>query len=111
MFLKYFDFIFQPFRAINNKIIGAKNIKGNIAVDINRSKALAARGKQFGQDAKGFNNKMMGAAGQQPQQGQPQDPNQQYAQQQQYGQQPQQGGYMQQPGQGMPGQPGMPGTP
>ena len=25
MFLKYIDFIFQPFRAINNKIIGAKN--------------------------------------------------------------------------------------
>jgi hypothetical protein len=45
MFLKYIDFIFQPFRAINNKIIGARNIKGNIQVDINRAKSLGLRGK------------------------------------------------------------------
>ena len=40
MFLKYIDFIFAPFRAINNTIIGVKNIKGNIQVDVNRSKSL-----------------------------------------------------------------------
>ena len=27
MFLKYIDFIFAPFRAVNNKILGIKNIK------------------------------------------------------------------------------------
>jgi hypothetical protein len=117
MFLKHFDFIFQPFRAINNKIIGIKNIKGNIMVDVNRSKSLAARGKNMAGDVKGFNNKMQNMAGGQAGQA---DPNQQQ-QQQQYGQQPQQygqqqGGYMQQPGQqpmgapqGAPGQPGAPG--
>jgi hypothetical protein len=50
MFLKYIDFIFQPFRAINNKILGVKNIKGNIQVDINRTKNLMGRGQQFQQD-------------------------------------------------------------
>lgn len=110
MFLKYFEFIFAPFRAINNKIIGVKNVKGNIQVDINRSKAMANRGKNFVGKAQNFNAQ---AQGQQP--GQPQQPGQ-------AGQQPQyaQGGqYMQQPGMppgqpgmpGMPGQPGMPGAP
>ncbi len=51
MFLKYIDFIFAPFRAINNKIIGVKNIKGNIQVDVNRSKALVNRGKRLKKDA------------------------------------------------------------
>ncbi len=106
MFLKYFDFIFAPFRAINNKIIGVKNIKGNIQVDINRSKALAQRGKNFAGKAGELNQKVQGYGGQpgaQAQQGQPQ-------QQQMY----QQGGqYMQQPGMppGMPGAPGAPGQP
>ena len=45
MFLRYFDFIFAPFRAINNKIIGVKNIKGNFKGDIMRAKSLGARGK------------------------------------------------------------------
>jgi hypothetical protein len=93
VFLKYFDFIFAPFRAINNKIIGVKNIKGNIQVDINRSKSLAARGKGYVQDAKDMQGKVANY-------GQPQQ-----------GQQPQQQGgqYMQQPG--MPGAPGVPGAP
>ena len=42
MFLKYLDFIFAPFRAINNKIIGVKNIKGNIQVDVNRIEGAGA---------------------------------------------------------------------
>jgi len=58
MFLRYLDFIFAPFRAINNKILGVKNIKGNIKVDIARAKSLGTRGKgalgQVGQ----FNNKL-----------------------------------------------------
>ncbi len=108
MFLKHFDFIFQPFRAINNKIIGIKNIKGNIMVDVNRSKSLAARGKNMAGNVNQFNNKMQNMAGGQPGQA---DPNQQ----QQYGQQPQgqqQGGYMQQQqpmGAPQGGQPGAPG--
>ena len=88
MFLKYFDFIFAPFRAINNKIMGVKQIKGNIQHDINRSKSLANQGQQ-----------MVGQA-------------QQYSQNA-YGQQGGQG--MQQPGQpGYPApgmQPGAPGMP
>ena len=116
MFLKYFEFIFAPFRAINNRILGVKNIKGNIMVDVNRSKSLAARGKNFAADAQKFNNKVQNASGQpgqdpnqQPQQGYQQGyPQQPQYQQQQY----QQGGYMQQPGMpGMPGAPGMPGQP
>jgi hypothetical protein len=107
VFLRHLDFIFAPFRAINNKIIGAKNLKGNLQVDINRSKSLAARGKQAASKVGGYNQQMNQAAGQQPQQGQagqqPQYP-QQYQQYQQGAQQ------MQQPG--MPGMPpGMPGAP
>ena len=93
MFLKYFEFIFAPFRAVNNKILGIKNIKGNIQVDINRAKSLKARGADAMSRANQFNQNL---AGQQQQQ--------------------QQGGQMQQ-GQppGMPqmpqGIPGMPGAP
>ncbi|MBA2543675.1 MAG: hypothetical protein H0V17_28795, partial [Deltaproteobacteria bacterium] len=65
MFLKYFEFIFQPFRAINNKILGVKNIKGNIKVDINRSKALASRGKNFAGQVGGYNQQLNQAGGQQ----------------------------------------------
>lgn len=114
MFLKYFDFVFAPFRAAYNKWIGVKNIQGNIKVDINRSKALARRGKNFAGDVNQFNQKhLMGGQqpqGQQPAQGQP---GQQagYAQQG-YAQPGQpQGAYMQQGQPGMPGMPGAPGMP
>ncbi|HMG23118.1 MAG TPA: FHA domain-containing protein [Kofleriaceae bacterium] len=88
MFLKYIDFIFQPFRAINNKILGIKNIKGNIQVDLNRARSLKARGAQAMDKANKYNQQFN-------QMGQPQQ---------------QQGGQMQQ-GQppGMPQIPGMPG--
>jgi hypothetical protein len=92
MFLKYIDFVFAPFRAINNKILGIKNIKGNIQVDLNRAKSLKARGADAMSKANQFNQKLAGQ------------------------QQQQQGGQMQQ-GQppGMPqmpqGIPGMPGAP
>jgi hypothetical protein len=87
MFLRYFEFIFQPFRSLQAKIVGVKNIKGNINVDINRAKALKRRGKHAMGQASQFNQKLMN-------QGQ-----QQGAQMQQAGQPP-----------GMPGQPpGMPG--
>ena len=90
MFLRYLEFVFAPFRAINNKIFAVKNIKGNILVDVNRAKSLKNRGAQAIGQANNFNNQMnqMG--------------------------QPQQGAQMQQAGQppGMPGMPpGMPGMP
>ena len=88
MFLKYIDFVFAPFRAINNKILGAKNIKGSIQIDINRAKSLGQRGKQAMGDAAAYNNKLN-------QMGQPQG-----AQMQQAGQPP-----------GMPGMPGGQGAP
>jgi hypothetical protein len=74
---------------VNNKILGIKNIKGNIQVDLNRAKSLKNRGQDAMQRANQFNQKMQG--------------------------QPQQGGQMQQgqpPGMpGMPQMPGMPGAP
>ena len=124
MFLKYFDFIFAPFRAINNKIIGVKNIKGNISVDVNRAKSMKGRGQQFAKNAAGFNQKLGQQAGQQQpgqqpqlQSGQPQQyqgqPQYQQGSQPQYGGAPnyQQGGHMQQGQPGYPGAPGMPGQP
>lgn len=90
MFLKYFEFIFAPFRAVNNKILGVKNIKGNIQVDLNRAKSMKDRGKNFANEANAKVNKF---AGQQV-----------VGNQQAIG-----AGAMQQQG-GMPGgQPGMPG--
>ena len=94
MFLKYLDFVFQPFRNINNKIIGVKNIKGNFMVDVNRSKALMNRGKQFAGQAGQFNQNLNAQAGQAGQAVQA----------------PQQGAQaMQQGAGGMPGMPGAPG--
>lgn len=96
MFLRYIDFVFQPFRSLYNKWLGVKGIQGNIKVDINRSKGLVNRAKGFGNDVSAY-----AAPGQQ----------------QQAGQQPQQGANMQQgmppgmPMQGAPGMPGMPGMP
>ncbi|HEU4733153.1 MAG TPA: FHA domain-containing protein [Kofleriaceae bacterium] len=90
MFLKYFDFIFTPFRVINNKIFGIKNIQGNIKVDINRAKSLGRRGQNAIGKVGQFNQNLN-----------------------QMGQPPQQGAQMQQAGQppGMPGMPGAPGVP
>jgi len=104
VFLKYFEFIFAPFRAVNNKILGVKNIKGNIQVDINRAKSMKDRGKNFANDA---NSKVNKFAGQQV------VGNQQAigagAMQQQGGMP---GGQPGMPGQAMPGgQPGQPGQP
>ena len=87
MFLRYFDFIFAPFRAIRNQWLSVKNVKGNIHMDVKRVKALKSRGK----NAMGEFNQKLNKFGQ-PQQG--------AQMQQQAGQQP-----------GMPGMPGMPGAP
>jgi len=57
MFLKYFEFLFRPFRSINNQNLSVKNIKGNIQVDINRPKSLKGRGQDVVQRAQGSNQK------------------------------------------------------
>jgi len=131
MFFRYLDFIFAPFRAINNKILGVKNIKGNIQIDLNRSKSALARGKGMAKNANAQVQKYAGPGQQQqgaqqaqpgmpPQQGYPQQPG--YPPQAGYPQQQQayQQGANMQPGMpgfppgmppGMPGAPGMPGMP
>lgn len=88
MFLKYIDFIFQPFRAIRNKWLGVKSIQGSIQGDVNRAKAMGSSVKYQANQAQQY----VGGAGQQGQQ---------------------QGAQMQgQPGmQGPPGMPGAPGAP
>ena len=86
MFLRYIDFIFQPFRALRTKWVGIKGIKGSIQGDVNRMKELGSRGKAAASNAQNY----VGGAQQQAQQG---------AQQMQ-GQPP-----------GMQGPPGAPGAP
>jgi hypothetical protein len=85
MFYKYFEVILAPFRAINSKIFGIKNIKSSLQVDANRLKSIKNQGADMAQRANQWNQKMMG--------------------------QPPQGGQMQQQGQppGMPQMQGMPG--
>lgn len=88
MFFRHLDFVFAPFRAVYNKFLSIRNIKGNIQVDMNRGKAMLGRGKNMAQMA---NQKVAGFGGaQQPgqQQGQPGQPG---AQAQGYPQQAQQG--------------------
>ncbi|MDB4959470.1 MAG: domain containing protein [Myxococcales bacterium] len=86
MFLKYLDFIFAPFRAIQTKVFGIKSLKGNIVGDFNRSKNLMKRGQAMAGNANAQVNKLGGA--------------------QQQGAQA-----MQQAGQGMPGMPNAAGAP
>src|SRR4051794_41114840 len=86
MFLKYIDFIFTPFRAIQAKFFHVKAIKGGILGDVSRSKNLVQRGKRMAGTANAQVNKLGGT--------------------QQQGAQ-----VMQQAGQGMPGMPVAPGTP
>ncbi len=109
MFIRYIDFVFAPFRAVYNKYIAVRNIKGAFGVDINRAKAMKLRAKNFVNEA----NEKVGQYGGQSPNGQ--SPNGQSAMQQQQGYQ--QGGQgMAQPMQqsGMPPQgvaAGMPAQP
>jgi hypothetical protein len=86
VFFRYLDFIFAPFRAINNKILGVKNIKGNIQVDLSRSKGVLQNAKNMAGRAGQYNQQMNQQAGAQ-------------------------GAQAMQQGQGMPGAPGAPGAP
>jgi hypothetical protein len=54
MFLRHVDFIFKPFRAIRNKWTKARNVKGNIKVDVNRAKSYGKVAKGYGDQAKGY---------------------------------------------------------
>ncbi|HEY1554580.1 MAG TPA: FHA domain-containing protein [Kofleriaceae bacterium] len=120
-FFQYIDFVFAPFRAVKNKILGVQNFKGNMMVDVNRSKALVGQGKQFAGNAQQKANQWGGQA----QPGQPQQaqqPGAQYMPQQGMPPQggfppgmPPQGGFPPPggfpPGMAPPGMPGMPGMP
>ena len=88
MFLKYLDFIFAPFRAIQSKWLGVKSVHGSIKGDANRAKAIGSMAKSHVNQAQQFA-------------GQPLVP----------GQQGQQGAQMQQGQPGMQGAPGAPGAP
>ena len=97
MFFRHLDFVFAPFRAVYNKFLGVRNIKGNIQVDIGRGRGMLARGKSMANRANAQVAKL-GAAGAQAQgalpQGAPAQPQPQYGQPQGYPQQGyQQGGY------------------
>src|SRR5687768_13681313 len=109
MFFRYIDFIFTPFRAIHNKILGVKSIKGNVQVDARRLKATGQRGKNMVKNAGekvGVGGQQQQAAGMQQQAGQPPQgyPQPGYPQQGYPAQGYQQGAQQMQPG--MP--PGMP---
>lgn len=76
MFIRYIDFVFAPFRAVYNKYIGVKNIKGAFAVDINRAKAMKLRAKNFVNSA----NERVGQFGSPPANGQMESQQQGYQQ-------------------------------
>ncbi len=78
MFLEYIDFIFVPFRAVWNKWLSAKNVKGSFQMEVRRVKGLKDLGKQKVIDAKqNLNEYQQKYSGQPGQQGQPGQPGQQ----------------------------------
>ena len=87
-FEKVFGPILAPFRAIRNKWVGVKSVKGSLQADVSRAKGLGANVQNMGKDAQKFAGQGQAAAA--------------GAQQQVQGAQ----GYMQP---GMPGAPAAPG--
>ena len=73
---RYLDFIFAPFRAVDNKILGVKNIKGNIKVDINRVEGARASAARRSRSRRQRSKQKLQRSQGQPQQGQPQQPGQ-----------------------------------
>lgn len=65
MLYKLLDPLLRPFREINNKIIQAKTVKGNIKVDLSRVKSL---GNNSANMVKNASNKVNNFAGGQPMQ-------------------------------------------
>ena len=47
MFWKYLDPLFAPFRKARSQVTQAKNVKGNVQVDVNRVKQLGNQGKKL----------------------------------------------------------------
>ena len=119
MFFRYLDFIWAPFRAINNKIWTVRSIKGNVQMDARRVKSYGRVGKSYvqnaGQRVQGWGQQPGQQPQQQPEQGYPQQgyPQQAYQPYQQGAQQMQQPAMPpgMPPGMGAPGMPGMPGMP
>ncbi len=63
MFFKLLDPILAPFRAIQNKIVQARTVKGNFQVDVSRVKSLGSSSRDMVQNA---SNKVNNFAGAQP---------------------------------------------
>src|SRR5688500_8158016 len=62
MFWKYLEPLFAPFKQARNKAVQAKNIKGNIKVDVNRAKQMGKAGQNFAKDAAAKGQAAQGAA-------------------------------------------------
>ena len=52
MFWKYLEPLFAPFKKVNTQVVQAKNIKGNIKVDVMRAKQMGQRGQNLMGEAK-----------------------------------------------------------
>lgn len=65
MLFKLLDPLLRPFREINNKIVQAKTVKGNMKVDIGRVKSLGTNSRDM---VKNASNKVNNFAGGQPMQ-------------------------------------------
>lgn len=53
MFLRYLDPLFAPFRKARANVVKARNVKGNIKVDVNRAKAYGGIAKDHAKSAQG----------------------------------------------------------
>jgi hypothetical protein len=52
MFLRYFDFVFQPFRWVRAQVMGVRNVHGRVRVDIGRVKNYKSLAKSRAKEAK-----------------------------------------------------------
>ena len=52
MFLRYFEFVFQPFRWIRAQIMGVRNVRGRVRVDVGRVKSYKSMAKARAKEAK-----------------------------------------------------------
>ncbi len=65
-FQKYIEPLLKPFRQAKSKVVQAKNVKGNVQVDVNRVKSMGKQGQNMAAQAKAQGqaaNAAMGQAG------------------------------------------------
>jgi hypothetical protein len=53
MFLRYFEPVFKPFRALRGRFVKAKSVKGNVKMDVHRAKNMGSLAKNRADHAKG----------------------------------------------------------